>query len=130
MVRLVDKKTYINSIDNGEKAFLIFIDEDNVIWLLADLEIGGDSERYRVELMDFELNPQEDILLTTVECRGFYCGGITFIEYDKKKEETFELALGDFIMLKDNAKYLICDNNDLLSISRIGTNQYMYIYVN
>ena len=90
----------------------------------------GDSERYRVELMDFELNPQEDILLTTVECRGFYCGGITFIEYDKKKEETFELALGDFIMLKDNAKYLICDNNDLLSISRIGTNQYMYIYVN
>ena len=66
MIQFVSKERYINSIANGEKAFLIYVDNDSTVWLQADMEIGGNSEQYRVELMDFELNPQEGILLTTL----------------------------------------------------------------
>lgn len=129
MIQFVSKERYINSIANGEKAFLIYVDNDSTVWLQADMEIGGNSEQYRVELMDFELHPQEGILLTTVECRGFYCGGIRFIEYDKDTESTFTLALADFIYLQDNAEYLLCEDTELSAISKTKTDQYYYIYV-
>lgn len=129
MMQFVRKERYINSITNGEKAFLIYVDNDSNVWLQADMEIGGNSEQYRVELMDFELNPQEGILLTTVECRGFYCGGIRFIEYEKNTESTYTHALADFLNLQDNAEYLLCEDTDLSSISKTKTDQYYYIYV-
>ena len=129
MIQFVSKERYINSIANGEKAFLIYVDNDSTVWLQADMEIGGNSEQYRVELMDFELNPQEGILLTTVECRGFYCGGIRFIEYEKNAESTYTFALANFLNLQGNAKYLLCEDTDLSPISKAKTDQYYYIYV-
>ena len=39
--------------------------------------------------MAFEPNLQEGILLTTVECRGFYCGEIRFIEYEKYRKNVY-----------------------------------------
>lgn len=129
MMQFVSKERYINSITNGEKAFLIYVDNESNVWLQADMEIGGNSEQYRVELMDFELNPQEGILLTTVECRGFHCGGIRFIEYEKNTESTYTHALADFLNLQDNAEYLLCEDTDLSSISKTKTDQYYYIYV-
>ena len=42
MMQFVSKERYINSITNGEKSFLIYVDNDSNVWLQADMEIGGE----------------------------------------------------------------------------------------
>ena len=128
MIQFVDRDTYKNAIINPERAFLLYVDNENKISLQADIELGGDPVNYRVELMDFELDPHKPILLTTVECRGFYCGGIKFIEYDEGIEDTSELAIDNFLKLSDEADYLICEDVDLEIIRDIEKNKF-FIYV-
>ena len=128
MLQFVDRDTYKKSLINPERAFLLYVDEEHKVSLQADIELGGDPVNYRVELMDFELDPRKPILLTTVECRGFYCGGIKFIEYGEEIDDTSELAINDFLKLSDEADYLICDDMDLSLISYMETNKYFYIY--
>lgn len=84
MLQFVDIDTYKKSLINPERAFLLYVDEEHNISLQADIELGSDPVNYRVELMDFELDPRKPILLTTVECRGFYCGGINSLNIVKK----------------------------------------------
>lgn len=129
MLQFVDRDTYKNAIINPERAFLLYVDNENKISLQADIELGGDPVNYRVELMDFELDSTKPILLSTVECRGFYCGGINFIEYDAAIEDTSELAINDFLKLSDEANYLLCEDMDLCKIIETINNRYFYIYV-
>ena len=129
MLQFVDRDTYKNAIINPERAFLLYVDNENKISLQADIELGGDPVNYRVELMDFELDPRKPILLTTVECRGFYCGGIKFIEYGEEIDDTSELAINDFLKLSDEADYLICEDMDLCKIIETINNRYFYVYV-
>lgn len=129
MLQFVDRETYKDTIINPERAFLLYVDDKHNISLQADIELGGDPVNYRVELMDFELDPHKPILLTTVECRGFYCGGIKFIEYCEEIEDTSELAINDFLKLSDEADYLICEDVDLSLIRSIKKNKYLYIYI-
>lgn len=129
MLQFVDRDTYKNAIINPERAFLLYVDNENKISLQADIELGGDPVNYRVELMDFELDSTKPILLSTVECRGFYCGGINFIEYDAAIEDTSELAINDFLRLSDEADYLICENYDLCRINKTVNDKYFYVYV-
>ena len=128
MIEFVDKNIYSASILDCEKAFLLYVDEEGYVWIKADIEIGGNPPRERVELMDFQIDIEKTILLATIECREFYCGGITFIEYDKYFD-TFKLALNDFLNMQDNVKYIICDDTDLSNIAYMEYNQYLYIYV-
>lgn len=129
MLQFVDRDTYKNAIINPERAFLLYVDNENKISLQADIELGGDPVNYRVELMDFELDSTKPILLTTVECRGFYCGGIKFIEYGEEIEDTSELAINDFLKLSDEANYLLCKNYDLCRINKTVNDKYFYVYV-
>ena len=129
MLQFVDRDTYKNAIINPERAFLLYVDNKNKISLQADIELGGDPVNYRVELMDFELDSTKPILLSTVECRGFYCGGINFIEYDAAIEDTSELAINDFLRLSDEADYLLCKNYDLCRINKTVNDKYFYVYV-
>ena len=129
MLQFVDRDTYKNAIINPERAFLLYVDNENKIFLQADIELGGDPVNYRVELMDFELDSTKPILLSTVECRGFYCGGINFIEYDAAIEYTSELAINDFLKLSDEADYLLCEDMDLCKIIETINNKYFYVYV-
>lgn len=129
MLQFVDIESYKKTIKNPERAFLLYVDDQRNISLQADIELGGDPVNYRVELMDFELDQKKPILLTTVECRGFYCGGIKFIEYDTKIEDTTELAINDFLKLCDKADHLFCENMDLHCIRDIEKNKWFYIYV-
>ena len=129
MLQFVDRDTYKKSLINPERAFLLYVDEEHNISLQADIELGGDPVNYRVELMDFELDPRKPILLTTVECRGFYCGGIKFIEYGEEIDDTSELAINDFLKLSGKADYLLCDDTDLSLIRSIKKNKYLYIYI-
>lgn len=129
MIQFVDRDTYKNAIINPERAFLLYVDNENKISLQADIELGGDPVNYRVELMDFELDSTKPILLTTVECRGFYCGGIKFIEYGEEIDDTSELAINDFLKLSDEADYLICEDVDLCKIIETINNRYFYVYV-
>ena len=129
MLQFVDRETYKDAIINPERAFLLYVDDKHNISLQADIELGGDPVNYRVELMDFELDPHKPILLTTVECRGFYCGGIKFIEYDEGIEDTSELAIDDFLKLSDEANYLLCEDMDLCKIIETINNRYFYVYV-
>lgn len=129
MLQFVDRDTYKNAIINPERAFLLYVDNENKISLQADIELGGDPVNYRVELMDFELDSTKPILLSTVECRGFYCGGINFIEYDAAIEDTSELAINDFLKLSDEANYLLCEDMDLCKIIETINNRYFYVYV-
>ena len=119
MLQFVDRDTYKKSLINPERAFLLYVDEEHIVSLQADIELGGDPVNYRVELMDFELDSTKPILLSTVECRGFYCGGINFIEYDAAIEDTSELAINDFLRLSGKADYLLCDDTDLSLIRSI-----------
>ena len=128
MLQFVDIDTYKKSLINPERAFLLYVDEEHNISLQADIELGGDPVNYRVELMDFELDPRKPILLTTVECRGFYCGGIKFIEYGEEIDDTSELAINDFLKLSDEADYLICEDVDLEIIRDMEKNKF-FIYV-
>lgn len=129
MLQFVDRDTYKNAIINPERAFLLYVDNENKISLQTDIELGGDPVNYRVELMDFELDSRKPILLTTVECRGFYCGGIKFIEYGEEIEDTSELAINDFLKLSDEANYLLCEDMDLCKIIETINNRYFYVYV-
>lgn len=129
MLQFVDRDTYKKSLINPERAFLLYVDEEHIVSLQADIELGGDPVNYRVELMDFELDPRKPILLTTVECRGFYCGGIKFIEYGEEIEDTSELAINDFLKLSGKADYFLCDDTDLSLIRSIKKNKYLYIYI-
>lgn len=129
MIQFVDRDTYKNAIINPERAFLLYVDNENKISLQADIELGGDPVNYRVELMDFELDPRKPILLTTVECRGFYCGGIKFIEYGEEIDDTSELAINDFLKLSDEADYLLCKNYDLCRINKAVNDKYFYVCV-
>lgn len=129
MLQFVDRDTYKNAIINPERAFLLYVDNENKISLQADIELGGDPVNYRVELMDFELDSTKPILLTTVECRGFYCGGIKFIEYGEEIDDTSELAINDFLKLSDEADYLLCEDMDLCKIIETINNRYFYVYV-
>lgn len=129
MLQFVDRDTYKNAIINPERAFLLYVDNENKISLQADIELSGDPVNYRVELMDFELDSTKPILLSTVECRGFYCGGINFIEYDAAIEDTSELAINDFLRLSDEADYLLCKNYDLCRINKTVNDKYFYVYV-
>ena len=115
MLQVLLKETFIDSILNSESAFLLYIDKNHKVWLRADMEHGGDPPRYRVELMNFNLDIAKPILYTTVECLGFYCGGICFIEFDA--EDTLDLATYNFINLSDKAVYILCDDIDLAEIS-------------
>lgn len=129
MLQFVDMESYKKAIKNPERAFLLYVDDENNISLQADIELGGDPVNYRVELMDFDLDPKKPILLTTVECRGFNCGGIKFIEYDTENEDTSELAINDFIKLSDEAYYLLCNNMNLENKNIFKKEKYFYIYV-
>ena len=129
MLQFVDRDTYKNAIINPEQAFLLYVDNENKISLQADIELGGNPVNYRVELMDFELDSTKPILLSTVECRGFYCGGINFIEYDAAIEDTSELAINDFLKLSYEADYLLCKNYDLCRINKTVNDKYFYVYV-
>lgn len=129
MLQFVDRDTYKNAIINPERAFLLYVDNENKISLQTDIELGVDPVNYRVELMDFELASTKPILLSTVECRGFYCGGINFIEYDAAIEDTSELAINNFLRLSDEADYLICEDVDLCKIIETINNRYFYVYV-
>ena len=128
MLQFVDIDTYKKSLINPERAFLLYVDEEHNISLQADIELGGDPVNYRVELMDFELDPRKPILLTTVECRGYYCGGIKFIEYGEEIDDTSKLAINDFLKLSDEADYLICEDVDLEIIRDMEKNKF-FIYV-
>lgn len=108
--------------------FYMYVDNENKISLQADIELGGDPVNYRVELMDFELDSTKPILLTTVECRGFYCGGTKFIEYGEEIDDTSELAINDFLRLSDEADYLLCEDVDLEIIRDMEKNKF-FIYV-
>lgn len=129
MLQFVDRDTYKNAIINPERAFLLYVDNENKISLQADIELGGNPVNYRVELMDFELNSTKPILLSTVECRGFYCGGINFIEYGEEIDDTSKLAINDFLKLSDEADYLLCKNYDLCRINKTVNDKYFYVYV-
>ena len=129
MLQFVDRDTYKNAIINPERALLLYVDNENKISLQADIELGGNPVNYRVELMDFELDSTKPILLSTVECRGFYCGGINFIEYDAAIEDTSELAINDFLKLSYEADYLLCKNYDLCRINKTVNDKYFYVYV-
>lgn len=128
MLQFVDIESYKKAIRNPERAFLLYVDDQRNISLQADIELGGDPVNYRVELMDFELDSTKPILLSTVECRGFYCGGINFIEHDAAIEDTSELAINDFLKLSDEANYLLCEDMDLEIIRDIEKNKF-FIYV-
>lgn len=127
MLKVLSKVLFHDSILNGERAFLLYIDESHKAWLRADMEYGGDPPRYRVELMNFNLDITKPILYTTIECRGFYCGGICFIEFDT--EDTLDLVTNDFINLSDEAVYILCDDKDLAEITKRLFDCFVYVYV-
>lgn len=66
MLQFVYRDTYKNAIINPERAFLLYVDNENKISLQADIKLGGDPVNYRVELMDFELDSTKPTLLITI----------------------------------------------------------------
>ena len=120
----ITKEQYIRSINDYEKLYLI-VTENDIVYLKADIERGGDIE-LRVEIMDFELDTSLTFWEACGECRGRYCGGINFIEYNSY-EEACANVLDDFLKLAPDSIYLQCDDNELKSVLEKYRNQSIYI---
>lgn len=120
----ITKEQFIQSINDYEKLYLIATENDKV-YLKADIERGGDIE-LRVEIMDFELDISLSFWEACSECRGRYCGGINFIEYNSYEEACLNV-LDDFLKFAPDSIYLQCDENELKCVLEQYRNQSIYI---
>ena len=109
-MRAISKKEYLLIIDDCESVYLIKT-QNGKIYLLADMEYGGDYQQARIEQMNFELNIALKISEAVNECRECYNGGIYFMEYDE--DTTDNVVIRDFIGICPNADCLECSEYDL-----------------
>lgn len=140
----VSKDEFIKGVTDKEKLYNIRV-IDGVPYLRADIEYGGNDVQPRVELFaeiynnGFCLTPSKYPELSiydrisdlVVEIRGYYAGGICFIEYHD--EYTAEKnVLYDFLHFyeQDNSPiYIRCGESSLHRIVQAFPNANLFIQI-
>lgn len=122
----ITKEQYVLSISDYEDAYLIQTDNGK-IYLYGDIEYGGEIG-LRIEMMNFEMDTDLPIAEASSECRGYYAGGINFIEYESE-EEAKQYVIEDFLSLRKNAKFISCKSDELKVIAQTYKDQLIYIVV-
>ena len=89
---------------------------DNKIYLLSDIEYGGDNEQLQIEWMHFELDTSIPFDTSLLKCRDEYAGGIT---YPLENCESFEICLSEFIEQSSTNEFWLIDNENWSEISTI-----------
>ena len=139
-MREVSKIEYIKSFKDYEQCYFIST-EYGIPYLRADIE-HGEEIGLRIETMYFRLIPNNSNLYISMNlselnsnCRGYYAGGISFIEYETY-EEAEQCVLEDFISISDSEHFntykpvfLKCKEKDLLLITQRYPNSNIYLLV-
>lgn len=136
--RAVSQEEYTSKASNFEKCYYIHT-ENGVPYLRADIEYGGEVQ-LRVELMNFALVPKDSDLSIhmnisdlAVDCRGYYVGGICFIEYNTW-DEADDNVLNDFLNVHTMTQpvspvYIICRDDALNKIVEVFPNADIFLLV-
>ena len=140
----VSKDEFIKGVTDKEKLYNIRV-IDRVPYLRADIEYGGNEVQPRVELYaeiysdGFCLTPAKDSGLSLKsamsdlvgEVRGYYAGGICFIEY--KDEDTAEKnVLLDFLQFYEQDSspiYIRCGESSLHRLVQTFPNANLFIQI-
>lgn len=125
-VQEISKEQYVLSISDYENAYLIQTCNGK-IYLYGDIEYGGEVG-LRIEMMNFEMDTDLPFSEASSECRGYYAGGINFIEYDNE-EEAKQYVIQDFLNLTKGAKYISCKSNDMKLLTHNYKKHLIYIVV-
>ena len=130
------KGCYIEKLKSAdaENALLIHI-ENGIPYLRADIEYGGEIHP-RIELMNFALVQDESDFSEKIsdlnsECRGYYAGGICFIEYENE-DVADNNFLYDFLKAyeeKTSPLYMSCKETALKRICTVFPNADIFLLV-
>lgn len=141
--KTVSKDEYISSVSDKEKLYYIHT-EDGVPYLRADIEYGGEIHP-RVELYAEiynngfcltpskypELNIHDNISKLVGEIRGYYAGGICFIEY-QDKDTAEKKVLYDFMHFYEKGVtpiYIRCIESSLHQLVQVFPNADLFIQI-
>lgn len=143
MYEIVSQDEFIKGVTDKEKLYNIRV-IDRVPYLRADIEYGGDVQP-RVELFaeiynnGFCLTPSKYPELSiydrisdlVVEIRGYYAGGICFIEY-QNHEVAEKNVLHDFLQFYEQDSspiYIRCGESSLHRLVQTFPNANLFIQI-
>ncbi len=138
--KVVSKDEYVKSASDSDLEYCYYIHTENgVPYLRADIEYGGEIE-LRAELMNFALVPEGSNLSYSMnisdlaaECRGYYSGGIGFIEYETW-DEADDNVLNDFLSVRTKTQpvtpiYIICRNDSLRRLIQVFPDADLFLLI-
>lgn len=126
-MREITREQYVSSVSDYEKLYLIEVCNGKV-FLCGDIEYGGVQQIPRIEMMYFEMNTSLSFHDACSECRGFYTGGINFVEYNNE-EKAKRCAVQDFLKLSIANAYISCSENEMFDIIYKYPHYQIYIII-
>lgn len=111
------------TIKDIESVFLFEV-RNNRVYLLGDMEYGGESQTPRLEWMDLEIDKSQAIRHAVNDSRNSG-GSITITEYAENQTEEL---LNDFLSY-NNAFYVCCNDDEMQDICRHSDNMRVYLNI-
>lgn len=122
MTRL-SKPDFKSAIKDIESVFLFEV-RNNRVYLLGDMEYGGESQTPRLEWMNLEIDTTIGIIQAVNDSRNSG-GNITIEEYSEKQTDEI---LNDFLSY-DTTCYIWCNDDEMQDICREFDNTKIYVNV-
>jgi len=111
------------TIKDIESVFLFEV-RNNRVYLLGDMEYGGECQTPRLEWMDLEIDKSQAIRHAVNDSRNLG-GSITITEYTENQTDEI---LNDFLSY-DTTCYICCNDDELQDICREFDNTKIYVNV-
>lgn len=122
MTRL-SKPDFKSAIKDIESVFLFEV-RNNRVYLLGDMEYGGECQTPRLEWMNLEIDKSQAIRHAVNDSRNSG-GSITITEYTENQTDEI---LNDFLSY-DTTCYICCNDGELQDICREFDNMKIYVNV-
>jgi len=122
MTRL-SKPDFKSAIKDIESVYLLEV-RNNRVYLLGDMEYGGESQTPRLEWMNLEIDKSQAIRHAVNDSRNSG-GSITITEYTENQTDEI---LNDFLSY-DTTCYICCNDDEMQDICREFDNMKIYVNV-
>ncbi len=119
----LSKPDFKSAIKDIESVYLLEV-RNNRVYLLGDMEYGGESQTTRLEWMNLEIDKSQAIRHTVNDSRNSG-GNITIEEYSENQTDEI---LNDFLSY-DTTCYICCNDDELQDICREFDNTKIYVNV-
>lgn len=119
----LSKPDFKSVIKDIESVFLFEV-RNNRVYLLGDMEYGGESQTPRLEWMDLEIDKSQAIRHAVNDSRNSG-GSITITEYSENQTDEI---LNDFLSY-DTTCYICCNDDEMQDICREFDNTKIYVNV-